>query len=54
MEKGASHLKQKKRIPTCEEQLHILLRLYDTYINYYIPKNLLALCSGGPAPLARI
>jgi len=29
---------------------HLLLRFYDNYIYYISTKNLLALCSGSPAP----
>jgi len=36
-----------------EKQSNILLHFYDTYTYYYIPKNLLALCSGCPAPLVK-
>jgi hypothetical protein len=40
-----------KNLPA-KEDLYLLLSFYDTYTYYYIYQNLLALCSGSPAPLS--
>jgi len=37
-----------------EDNGYLLLRFNDTYIYYYIRKNLLDLCSGSPAPFSYI
>ena len=41
-------------IPTSKERSEILIRFYNTYTYYNIHKNLLAFCSGSPAPLISI
>jgi len=38
------------RYQPVQQYAYLLLRFYDTYTYYSIPKNLLALCSGSPAP----
>jgi hypothetical protein len=37
-----------------EKYPYLLLRFYDTYICYIYIKNLVALCSGSPAPISII
>jgi len=49
MKDGIRH-QTKKQVPTSEEDFYLLLRFDDTYTDN-ISANLLALCSGSPAPL---
>jgi hypothetical protein len=37
-----------------EDNCYLLLRFYDTYLYYYVHMNLLAFCSGSPAPCTSI
>jgi len=42
--------REKRRYLPAEKYPYLLLRFYDTYIYYIYTQNLLALCSGSPAP----
>jgi len=46
-------MEQERDLPV-EKYSYLLMRFYDTYSYYYIPKTLLAFYCGSPAPSRRI
>jgi hypothetical protein len=50
MQKDKLRQREKKQYLPAEKYSYLLLRFYDTYTYYIYTKNLLAVCSGSPAP----